>query len=247
MLKCFQRLVYSPNPDEVPEAVVSRVRSPLGLADGVAAVAAPRSRQRYRDAIREHLGVKPFGDEARRFASEAVADAARTMDDPADLVNVTIEELVRERFELPAFSTLDRLARGVSRATTNVRLFSRVEGTLSEVDRTGLDALLETDAGGRSDLNLLKASPKSATKKNLSELREGLLREGGLRPAQSEDAGRLKAARRAVQERTHRFTKSSTEPGFYGGVYAGRSAVSRLRSRRTLKASAIIATPTTSA
>jgi hypothetical protein len=29
------------------------------------------------------------------------------MDHPADLLNVAIEELVKERYELPAFSTLD--------------------------------------------------------------------------------------------------------------------------------------------
>jgi len=31
------------------------------------------------------------------------------MEHPADLINVAVEELVKERYELPAFSTLDRL------------------------------------------------------------------------------------------------------------------------------------------
>ena len=31
------------------------------------------------------------------------------MSDPADLLNVAIEHLIAQRFELPAFSTLDRL------------------------------------------------------------------------------------------------------------------------------------------
>lgn len=174
MLKCFQRLGYFPKDGEVPESVVGHLRSRLGLESDAPAVAPPRTRQRYRDAIRGHLGVKPFGDEARRFAAEVAADAALSMDDPADLVNVAVEELVKERFELPAFSTLDRLTRGV-RYATNARLFSRVDGRLLDADWGKLDGLLDAAAGGRSDLNLLKASPRSATKKNLSELQEALL------------------------------------------------------------------------
>jgi len=174
MLKAFQKLGRFPAQEEVPEPVVAHLRSRLGLAPGVSAEAPPRSRQRHRDAVREHLGVKPFGDDSRRFATEAVSEAALAMDDPADLVNVAVEELVRERFELPAFSTLDRLARRVRHAV-NSRLFSGVDGALSDVERAKLDALLEADAGGRSDLNLLKAPPKSATRKNLGELQESLL------------------------------------------------------------------------
>jgi TnpA family transposase len=171
MLKGFQRLGRFPRPEEVPEAVVAHLRSRLGLEADARAVAPPRSRQRYRDAIREHLGVRPFGDEGRRVAAQAVADAALSMDDPADLVNVAIEELVKERFELPAFSTLDRLVRKV-RYAANARLLSRVDEALTEAEKSRLETLLETDAVGRSDLNLLKASPKSATRKNLGELQE---------------------------------------------------------------------------
>ena len=175
MLKGFQRLGYFPKTAEVPGAVVSHLRSRLGLTEAVSAAPPARSGQRYRDAIRAHLGVKAFGDDVRRIAAEVVSEAALTMDDPADLVNVAVEELVRDRFELPAFSTLDRLARKVRHAV-NARLFSRVDGALSYADRTKLDALLEADAGGRSDLGLLKAPPKSASRKNLSGLQESLLR-----------------------------------------------------------------------
>jgi len=174
ILKAFRRLGYFPKPEEVPEAVVSHLRSRLGLPEDVPATPPQRSRQRYRDAVREHLGVKPNGEGARRMAAEAVAGASLAMDDPADLVNIAVEELVKERYELPAFSTLDRLVRKVRHAV-NTRLFSRVDATLYEAERKKLGTLLEADEGGRSDLNALKAPPASATRKNLSELQEGLL------------------------------------------------------------------------
>jgi TnpA family transposase len=106
--------------------------------------------------------------------AEAVAEAALSMDDPADLVNVAIEELVKERFELPAFSTLDRLTRH-TRYAVNSRLFSWVDARMTDGMRRSFDALLETGPRARSDLNLLKEVPKSATKKNLSEMQERLL------------------------------------------------------------------------
>ncbi len=59
MLKSFQRLGYFPRPEEVPEAVVAHLRSRLGLPEDVPATPPARSRQRYRDAIRAHLGARP--------------------------------------------------------------------------------------------------------------------------------------------------------------------------------------------
>ena len=174
MLKGFQRLGYFPKTAEVPGAVVAHLRSRLGLPDDVLTVPPPRSRQRYRDAVREHLAVRPYGDDARRLATESVADAALSMDDPADLVNVAIEELVKERFELPAFSAFDRLVRH-TRYAVNSRLFSRVDARMTDGTRKSLDGLLQAGLRARSDLSLLKEVPKSATKKNLSEMQERLL------------------------------------------------------------------------
>ena len=142
MLKGFQRLGYFPRPEEVPEAIVTHLRHRLRLDPGVRAAPPLRSSARYREAIRGHLGVKAYGDEARRTATEAVAGAALAMDDPADLVNVAIEEFAKARFELPAFSTLDRLVRHV-RYMVNARLFARVDGMLATGGRESLDRLLE--------------------------------------------------------------------------------------------------------
>lgn len=174
MLKSFQRLGYFPKPGEVPEAVLSQIGSRLDLNHDLSSAPPLHSRQRYRDIIRQHLRVKPYGDEARRVATEAVTDAASTMDDPADLINVAVEELIKERFELPAFSTLDGIARHV-RYAVNSGLFARVNERLPETGKRRLDALLEAGSAGRSDLNVLKATPKSATKKNLGELQERLI------------------------------------------------------------------------
>lgn len=100
----------------------------------------------------------------------AIAISAEVKDHPADLINVAIEELVKERYELPAFSTLDRLV-GHIRASVNNRLFSRISTGLSQVEQIYLDQLLSADAlESTATLNLLKSPPKSATLNGVRQL-----------------------------------------------------------------------------
>jgi hypothetical protein len=47
------------------------------------------------------------------LAIKALSEAAETKDNPADLINLALETLIKERYELPVFSTLDRLVRRV--------------------------------------------------------------------------------------------------------------------------------------
>jgi hypothetical protein len=48
------------------------------------------------------------------------------MDHPADLINVALEVLVKERLEIPAFSTLDRIV-GHVRAQINGTTLHRLQ------------------------------------------------------------------------------------------------------------------------
>ena len=73
-----------------------------------------------------------YGPAAREAVVETCLQAARTRDDLPDLINMAIEELIRQRFELPAFSTLLRIAR-TTRNTVNRRYQLRV-CELLEVD-----------------------------------------------------------------------------------------------------------------
>lgn len=67
--------------------------------------------------------MKPYyGTDANAIATRAAHTASLTMDQPVDIINATIDELIARDIELPAFSTLDRLteqihARAQSRLT----------------------------------------------------------------------------------------------------------------------------------
>ena len=68
-------------------------------------------RSRYRQLIRSYLAVTAYSEGGAWLVEQAARQAAYTMSDPADLLNVAIEHLIAQRFELPAFSALDRLVR----------------------------------------------------------------------------------------------------------------------------------------
>ncbi|MEB8915054.1 DUF4158 domain-containing protein, partial [Bacillus cereus] len=113
MLKSFHRLGYFPRPKDIPSVIIHHIRSSLRILNETEPNFRTKSIYRHQKAIGEHLQVLPFGKDALHIATNAIYKASQVMDNPADLINVSIEELIKERYELPAFSTLDRLARRV--------------------------------------------------------------------------------------------------------------------------------------
>ena len=81
---------------------------------------ASTARDRHTALVREFLRVTAYGSDAKRVIIEVCFQAAQTRDDLPDIINMAIEELIRQRSELPAFSTLLRIAR-TARNTVNRR------------------------------------------------------------------------------------------------------------------------------
>ncbi len=173
MLKSFQRLGYFTHPELVPQPIIIHLRTCLELDYQVSPIPSLRSIRYYQEAIRDYLKISPYNNQGQELAAIAIAQAAEVKDHPADLINVAIEELVRQRYELPAFSTLDRLA-GHIRSIVNTRLFKRVARKLSPQDRQNLDNLLVPDSEEmtNANLNLLKSPPKSHKLKHIKELQD---------------------------------------------------------------------------
>jgi hypothetical protein len=163
LFKCFQCLGYFPDLEQVPLRIIQYLRTCLHLPPDTPCGAPKRSKLRYYAAIRTHLGITFAPQRARAVATAAIAQAARIMDHPADLINVALEVLVKERLEIPAFSTLDRIARHV-RTQINGSYCAQVARQLTPQEWTALDQLLISDERtGRSPLSRLKEAPASAT------------------------------------------------------------------------------------
>ena len=169
LLKVFQKLGYFPAPQEIPGAIISHIRAVMKLKDDVVPDITPRTLYKYHVAIRTHLKVNNDIKQIRHIAGKAIAEVVLVMDDPADLINVAIETLIKENCELPAFSTLETLASRI-RKMAHGRLFQTVLTRLSEAERALLEHLIDKEAPGHyTDFNRIKEAPKSATLTHLSD------------------------------------------------------------------------------
>ncbi|HYL98003.1 MAG TPA: DUF4158 domain-containing protein, partial [Blastocatellia bacterium] len=177
LLKTSQRLSYFLPLLKVPRPIAEHVSLLYGVHYGAMdwpAYDASGSRYRHTARIREHLGVGSFDESARRILSEAVQKAARLREDIADIVNIAIEELVRQRYELPGFRTLRDEAQR-ARAAVNREYGDRVSHFLGKKRRDLIDQLLDIEPRSRKSLwHTLKLDPGASTLKQVRAWNERL-------------------------------------------------------------------------
>lgn len=190
LLKCFQRLGYFPRTHDVLAAVTEHVRGCLELPGEVALdYESERTLRHHKGLVRDRLGVLYAPEQARKLAEEAIREAAQAKDNPADLINVALEELIRSRYELPGYTTLDELTARV-RAEVNTELFATIGARLTLADREGLERLLEVDpVTKRSTYDRLKQPAKAATLTKFKQHLAYLAWADGLGPARAWVAG----------------------------------------------------------
>jgi TnpA family transposase len=166
LLKTFQRLGYFVRYGEIPVPIVRHICRCAGYAEvppELAAYDASTARDRHMALVRSFVGVTAYGRAARKLIVEASLQASRTRDDLPDIINVAIEELVRQRYELPAFGTLLKISRG-ARARVNREYQARVCDSLDAAGKQKLLAILSRPAGEpRSLWDRVKREPKRPT------------------------------------------------------------------------------------
>lgn len=167
-LKCFQRLGYLPQANEVPHHLFAYVAQQTQSSYQTPLFGRPpdvtdATRSRYRQAIHHFLEIKPYRQGGQSCLKPIIKEAAQAMSDPADLINVAIEQLIVHRFELPAYSTLDRYVNHI-RFQIEERLFNRATARLSSAEIEVLDGLLKRPPSEtRYPFTRLKSLPATAT------------------------------------------------------------------------------------
>ena len=158
-LKCFQHLGYFVAPERIPQAILHHLQTSTDLPPNSAGYRWQRTLYRHRRAIRRYLAVEPYQHTRQEQARQAIYAAAQTMGDPADLINAAIEELVRQRVELPAFRTLKHLVQKV-RTEVNEGWYQQVSQRLSAAEQAVLLALpTRRDEQSATDFAVLKTPP----------------------------------------------------------------------------------------
>lgn len=170
LLKTFQRLGYFLTLEQVPAPIVEHLAHAAGLTGALDALPdydGSTYRVRLMALVRVFVGVTSDGHAVRRTAVRASVEAARARDEIADIINAAIEELVRQRFELPAFGTLLKIA-GTARAAVNRGYHRQVAGALAADVRQRLNDLLVLPPGQRRTAwDRVKTEPKQPTPRHM--------------------------------------------------------------------------------
>ena len=166
LLKTFQRLGYFLGWKDIPPLIITHIASALGC---LFEVQVPEgydesgTRSRHLKHIRRYFGVKPIGEATFSCLKEAAWQAAQTKEKIPDIVNVMIEELIRGRFELPGFSTLDREA-FQARFRFNEHCLEKVYDSLSNEQIVKIDELLSSPKADEDSLwQRIKTEPVKPT------------------------------------------------------------------------------------
>ncbi len=175
LLKVYQRPEYFPELQTIPGAVINHIRAVMKYPPDLVPDIAPATLYRYYAAIREYLEIKSQGKEIRHCAARAMHTAAQVMESPADLINAAIQTLLLNQCELPAFSTLDRMAWRIRRLV-NRGIHQRIFARLTSAEQDAWSRLLEQDSSSPfTAFDRIKDAPKSATLTHLDEWLSRLL------------------------------------------------------------------------
>lgn len=172
LLKVFQRLGYFPSLKSIPSALIDYLRAALNLISTIPFNRKIDPSKHYR-AVYRFVGVQAYKEGGQTVVESTLRRLLSTMDDPADLVNAILEELVRQRFALPGFTVLDDYVLRV-REAYHRELHHQVVQTLTDAERERLDNLLRREPESiYTGLYYLKQPPGPA---RLTEIRDLIVR-----------------------------------------------------------------------
>jgi len=171
LLKTTQRLGYIVKLADVPPLIINHIAEQIGLLHvqkhKLFQYDKSGSRQRLLGLVRKQLDIKPFTQTAEQLVQQKAELAAETKQELADIINIVIEDLIRQRFELPGFSTLARAARH-ARTTINNHYYQSLYDALTKSVKSEIDDLLSVQTGGiQSGWQKLKREPKRPTNKEV--------------------------------------------------------------------------------
>jgi TnpA family transposase len=172
LLKTFQRLGYFPLFDALPPRLIHHLAAAMGVLTPrflLRQYDQRRLREWHVPQIRDYLGITAFSAGGRRVLVAALLDVAQSKDILADLINAGLEALIEARYELPAFSTLQRAAQK-ARAQVNYGYYRRVYDALDDTQRASITRVLSRDdSDPTSPWQRLKREPKQPTIKQMWE------------------------------------------------------------------------------
>ncbi len=171
-LKAFKRLGRPVQFEDIPEPYRKYVMERTGILarptlSELKAFERSGPYRPMRSAAFDHLNIKRFDSEKTFLIELVAAETADVRHYVSDIINVMLEELIHMRTELPAYSTLVRIAQH-AQLECDTRNFSSITDGLSAGAKKKIDEMLKRapDASD-STWSVLKREPKKPTNKEV--------------------------------------------------------------------------------
>lgn len=170
-LKTTQRLGRFVTLGEIPNVIIAHIksqcRSRASFKD-LQTYYVSGAKDRHVKLIRRYLDIKPYDAAKTSGLTKSWAqEAATTKEALPDIINVTLEYLVKERYELPAFSVLERICQ-TARAEVNTRYYGQLCEFLTAESRQCITDILRSSTGPNGfGWSTLKNEPKRPTPRNI--------------------------------------------------------------------------------
>ena len=171
-LKTFQCLGYFPKLEKIPKIIIKQIRknlcSPKGMKPGYQHADA---KYRHRNLIRKFLKINENNKARDRLIIKSANKSAQTMNDPANIINVLVEELIKQRYELPTFSALDRTVCSI-RHRINDGIFATIRERLAKAKKINviMNTLIKNGSEEKTPYNRFKRLPEKPTVTHFKEL-----------------------------------------------------------------------------
>ena len=169
-LKLFQRLGYFIALGDAPSPIVNHIAEALELkkipsASELRDYGASGTAARHAKQVRDLMGVRVLGPQDRIWLTQVAHSAAHTRETLQDIINILLEELVHQCFELPGFTVLLKIARQ-ARNRVNEACYRAITQTLDAETKIRIDDMLLTaEEESYSTWQRLKREPKKLTGK----------------------------------------------------------------------------------
>lgn len=172
-LKIVQRLGRFVTFSEVPTVIINHlkqhIRSRVTIQE-LQRYYGSGTKDRHVKLIRQYLNIQIYNYESTsQLVSSWAKEAAKTKEALADIINVTIEQLIRQNYELPGFRELERISES-ARVEINNTYYQQLCGYLSTEGKTLIAQILQTSTGGTQGFgwSTLKSEPKRPTPRNIN-------------------------------------------------------------------------------
>lgn len=172
LLKVFDFLTYFPKNHEISDKIYLYIGAQLDIESMNIKKISKSAKYRYYNNILQMRNFKSFNNGGKEACENSALKSAQTLNNLTDIINVCIEDLRNNKYELPSYDTIYKIALKCKKEVNN-KIFSDIHSKLGEDTIILFQKLLQHNKEDHiTDFNKIKLVPKKVTPNNTKKIIE---------------------------------------------------------------------------